>query len=276
VKTLLDIVRRSRDEATPEKIPWDDPEFSERMLREHLSQSHDLASRRSETIDAQVGWIDGLVDREPRMLDLGCGPGLYTQRLTKLGHRCTGIDFSQASIRYAIEQAETEGLDIEYRQDDVRSAEYGGPYDLVMMLFGEFNVFSKEDSRTIARKAREALAPGGHLLLEHQTLDCVRKEGEQGPRWYSMESGLFSDQPHIVLEEHRWDEGARTHRALYFVIDAGMSGVERYGETIRGYEDDVLAALLTESGFVDVRVDESFPSHEAGGALQMTVAHVPV
>lgn len=246
------------------------------MLREHLSQAHDLASRRSETIEAQVGWIDASLERGSRVLDLGCGPGLYTQRLTKLGHRCTGIDFSPASIRYAIDQATDEGLTIEYRHEDVRSADYGGPYDLAMMLFGEFNTFSEEDARTILQKARAALAPGGRLLLEHHTLESVRDEGQQGPRWYSAPAGVFSDSPYIALEEHAWDEGAKTRRASYFVIDAGTSAVSRYGETMRGYDEDELRMLLADCGFVDVGVEETFPSHEAGGALRMTVARVPL
>ena len=40
-----------------DNIPWNEPGFSRRMLREHLTQSHDLASRRSEKIDAHVEWI---------------------------------------------------------------------------------------------------------------------------------------------------------------------------------------------------------------------------
>ena len=48
------------------KIPWDDPAFSRRMLNEHLSQEHDLASRRVEWIDRQVEWIHrGLLSARP-------------------------------------------------------------------------------------------------------------------------------------------------------------------------------------------------------------------
>ena len=39
------------------KIPWDDPDFSRRMLAEHLAQDHDMASRRAKWIDRQVEWI---------------------------------------------------------------------------------------------------------------------------------------------------------------------------------------------------------------------------
>lgn len=275
MKTLLDIVRRSRAAPAPEKIPWHDPDFSERMLREHLSQAHDMASRRSEIIEAQVAWIDGMLDGASRVLDLGCGPGLYTQRLAKLGHRCTGIDFSPASIRYAIEQAEAGALAIDYRQEDVRAADYGGPYEMLMILFGEFNVFPEDDARRIARKAKAALAPGGTFLVEHQAFESVRDEGQQGPRWYSTQSGVFSDAPHIVLEEHAWDEGAKTRRADYFVVDAESAAVTHFGETMRAYDDEELAALLRDCGFTDVRRDDSFPLHR-DDALRATVARVPV
>ena len=83
-----------------DNIPWSEPGFSRRMLREHLTQSHDLASRRREKIDAHVEWIhrEVLAGSPARILDLACGPGLYASRLARLGHRCVGIDFSPASI----------------------------------------------------------------------------------------------------------------------------------------------------------------------------------
>ena len=70
------------------KIPWHEPGFSKRMLLEHLSQEHDRAIRRLETIDKHVSWINNHVlgATAARVLDLGCGPGFYTARLARLGH----------------------------------------------------------------------------------------------------------------------------------------------------------------------------------------------
>ena len=42
-----------------EDLPWGDPAFSERMLSEHLTQDHELASRRLDTIDRQVELLRG-------------------------------------------------------------------------------------------------------------------------------------------------------------------------------------------------------------------------
>jgi SAM-dependent methyltransferase len=261
--TIEEIVRR-KSEPEPwsegEKIPWNEPEFSERMLREHLSQKHDLASRRSIIIDAHVDWIHHrmLHGKPARILDLGCGPGLYTSRLARMGHTCTGIDFSPASIRYAKEQAAEEGLGCTYVHDDVREAEFGTGFDLVMFLYGEPNVFRPDDARAILEKAYAAIAPGGALLLEPHRFGTVEKIGTQAPFWQSAESGLFADAPHLWLRESFWDAKSRTATTRYFVIDAATGHVTRMADTMQGYTDQEYHRLLEEIGFVEIELLPAF------------------
>ena len=254
---LLDIVHRQRDPkpwAEGEKIPWNDPDFSRRMLNEHLSQEHDAASRRFEIINNHVRWIhDRVLKRNPtRILDLGCGPGLYTNRLAKLGHRCVGIDFSPASIAYAREQAEEAGLECMYIQRDIRTADYGDEYGLVMSIFGEFNVFRPEEARGILEKARRALVPGGFLLLEPHTFEAVVKIGKQPPSWYSTEKGLFSDEAHLSLQENCWDTEGNVAIERYYIIDAATGEVVRHSASTQAYTDEDYRSLLAECGFGEV------------------------
>lgn len=261
--TIDDIVRR---EARPgpwsegEKIPWNEPHFSARMLREHLSQDHDLASRRLNIIDAHVDWIHNrLLDRKPaRILDLGCGPGLYTHRLAGLGHVCTGIDFSPASIRHAREQVADEALACTYVQADVRESEFGSPFDLVMFLYGELNVFRPADARVILEKAKVALAAGGTLLLEPHRFAAVEKTGTQPPFWQTAEAGLFSDEPHLWLRESFWDTKSRTATTRYFIVDAATGTVSRMADTMQAYTDQEYRRLLEDLGFVAVEMLPSF------------------
>jgi SAM-dependent methyltransferase len=272
---LLDMIQRSPVPdpwAEGEKIPWHDPGFSKRMLREHLSQSHDMASRRTEKIDEHVRWIHSeLLGRQPsRILDLGCGPGLYTSRLAKLGHDCVGIDYSPASIRHAEDQAKQEGLRCEYMLQDIRAAEYGVRYGLVMMIFGEFNVFGPGDARAILERAHTALADGGLLLLEPHTLAAVEGIGGAGRSWYSTESGLFSDAPHLCLEESFWDGERRTATTRYFIIDATSGQVTRHAATCQGYTEEQYESLLTESGFKDVRSIPSLTGEEDSSQAAFT------
>lgn len=244
-----------------ENIPWDDPAFSKRMLKEHLSQGHDLASRRFETIDRQVNWIceEVLAGSPTKILDVACGPGLYTNRLAKLGHRCVGIDYAPEAIGYAEAMAHREGLPCTYILEDVRQASYGDEYGLVMMIFGQFNVFRRDDAKGILAKAFAALAPGGHLVLEPQKFATVEKTGKAGSSWYSCGEGggLFSERPHLCLTESFWDLEAQAATQRYFIVDSEAGQVTRYAMTNEAYTDEQFRDVLIQAGFGDVRF---FPS----------------
>jgi SAM-dependent methyltransferase len=259
---LLEIVSRTpvpEPWTEGEKIPWDDPAFSQRMLSEHLSQAHDAASRRAETVDAHVDWIERVVldGRRSRILDLGCGPGLYTSRLAMRGHTCVGIDFSPASVEHAIETATSADLDCVYRLGDLRETEFSSGFDLVMLIFGEFNVFRPSDAQSILARARQALAAGGRLLLEVHTVGAVRQIGTAARTWRSAESGLFSDRPHLRLEEAFWDGSRQVATERYFIIDARTGDVTRYAQSIQSYSDAEYHAMLADAGF---SLDGIFPS----------------
>ena len=274
---LLNIIRRNQNPAPwseDEKIPWHDPEFSHRMLDEHLTQEHDAASRRSERIEWHVSWIhDALLDGNlGRILDLGCGPGLYTCRLASLGHQCVGIDVSPASIEYARERAAARNLSCEYIHEDIRTADYGMGYQLVMLLFGEFNVFRHEEIADILGKAYHSLARGGILLLEPHTFQAVKEMGAEEPTWRSSQYGLFSEHPHLSLTESFWDDAAGAAMQRYYVIDAATGEVSRYGQTINAYDEDGYRQMLTNAGFEDVTLSPSMGEDEATDDLMVITA----
>ena len=255
---LLDLARRAPPApwVDGDNIPWHEPDFSERMLREHLSQAHDFASRRFESIDAHVQWIDrSLLHSQPsRLLDLGCGPGLYTSRLARLGHRCTGIDYAPASIAHARAEVARDGLRCDYVEGDLREVEWSGGFDLVMMIFGELNVFRPDDAADLLHKARAALVAGGTLLLEVHSFDAVRRQGDRGAGWSAQQSGLFADRPHLLLTEHAWDEATRTTTRRYHVVDAETATVQRHAGTLQAYDDGAYRSLLAQAGFAAVEL----------------------
>ncbi len=98
---------------------------------------------------------DLLGSKPTSVLDLGCGPGLYSSRLARLGCSCTGIDFSPASIAYARLQAQEGGLACQYIEADLRTATFGAGFGLVLFIFGELNVFRpRRHARFFTRHAR--------------------------------------------------------------------------------------------------------------------------
>jgi SAM-dependent methyltransferase len=254
---LIEIVQRSerpKPWAEGEKIPWNEPGFSRRMLQVHLSQEQDWASRRTTTIQKHVDWIQRQVlSGEPaRILDLGCGPGLYTAQLAKAGHACTGVDFSPASIEYAREQARKTQTRCSYQLEDIRTADLGSGYHLAMFIFGEFNVFSPEDAERILKKIFSSLDPGGSLLLEVHHFEVVHQMGLQPPSWYSTKSGLFSDRPHFCLQENFWEQDQSVATQRFYILDAQTSQVTRYAASTQAYTETRYIDMLNECGFQEI------------------------
>ncbi|WP_140918469.1 class I SAM-dependent methyltransferase [Limnobaculum xujianqingii] len=249
---LLDITRRSVP-ALPwvsgDKIPWNDPAFSQRMLENHLSQQHDWASRRLMIIKQQVEWISQqLPDKQAKILDLGCGPGLYTGMLAELGYHCVGVDFSPASIAYATEQAKKQQMDVEYVLADIRDYQSEHKFDLIMLTFGEFNVFTPADAEQILANASSLLSNNGILVIEVHTYDEVRRQGESLSSWQSYETGLFSSNPHLLLQENYWDQQQATATTRYLVIGAQQADVLEYGATMQAYTESQYLSMFEHCG----------------------------
>ena len=154
---------------------------------------------------------------------------------------------------------------------DLREAAFGSGFDLVMMIYGQINVFPRDRAMEILTKAHAALEPGGRLLLELQAAEQIRKGGEAGPSWYSAASGLFSDRPHLVLQENFWDAEAAASTNRFMVVDASTGAVSSYALSNEAYTERELDAALRTAGFNAV---ESFPS--LSGATVGGDADLPV
>jgi SAM-dependent methyltransferase len=270
--TLTDIADRKEIPmpwSEGEKIPWSDPGFSQRMLKEHLSQDHDKASRRIELIDQQVKWIheEVLKRYSTKILDLGCGPGLYTSRLARIGHQCIGIDYSPAAVLYAGEEASRENLMCSYFREDIRTADYQSGLGLVMLIFGEFNVFKPDDARILLEKTYAALNDDGVLLLEPQKYQSVKKMGQEPRSWYTSSNGLWAESTHICLQENNWNEEDAVTTQRYYILDCQTSEVSRHASSTKAYTEDDFNVMLKECGFKDFQaipslIGENEPTQE--------------
>ena len=209
------------------------------------------------------------------MLDLGCGPGLYSARLARRGCSCVGVDFSPASIRHAGEAASAEGLDCRYVHGDLREQDFGSGFDLVMMIYGQFNVFPRTVGTDLLTKAHAALEPGGDLLLEIQGSEQIMSGGRAEPSWYSTEAGLFSDEPHIVLQDSSWDGDASASTQRFMVIDAATGSVSSYALSNEAYGDADIERAVTEAGFEGFRTYPSLTGRQVDidSDLPVVVAH---
>jgi 2-polyprenyl-6-hydroxyphenyl methylase/3-demethylubiquinone-9 3-methyltransferase len=74
--------------------------------------------------------LDGL-----KLADIGCGGGLLSEPLSRLGATVTGIDAEEKNLRIAATHAETVGVGVDYRCDTVEAmAARGEAFDVVLNM----------------------------------------------------------------------------------------------------------------------------------------------
>lgn len=93
-------------------------------------------------------------------LDVGCGAGLLTEPLARLGARVTGVDAAPEVIAVARDHASRAGLEIDYRTGDVQ--ELQGQFDLVTCMEVIEHV---ADPAAFLRALSARIAPEGLLIM---------------------------------------------------------------------------------------------------------------
>jgi cyclopropane fatty-acyl-phospholipid synthase-like methyltransferase len=257
-------LRNERDFANSKgaKISWDEPDFSRRMLENHLAQEHDWASRRKGIISRQTAWVAKQLHNAACILDLGCGPGFYMHKLAELGHQCIGVDFSPASIEYARNQATNSGLALEYALCDIRNYTSGQKFDCIIMTFGEFNVFTRQDATAILANCADMLCDNGLFVLEAHTVDAVHAIGAAPATWQRHAHGLFSDKPHLCLQENTWNAEDASALSQYFIVDAATAQVQQYASFMQAYSLEEYREMLQAAKLPVVKIldEEEWPA----------------
>lgn len=245
------------------EIPWSDPAFSRRMLRNQLNPHHDIGGRRQTAIEKLTRFIHYhlLGGNAATVLDLGCGPGLYSHILGEMGNRCTGLDIAPAAIEYAQKIAREKSLPCTFEQADYLTSDFGGNFGLALLTFGDFNGFAPQIARQLCEKISNSLRPGGLFLLEALTADGVINIGEREAGWTVLPNGMFSDHAYLLLDQYHYNDEQKRATADYYVIQKN-GVIEHYRQQYTGYNDDKYQQLLLAAGFESV---EFYPGFDAGG-----------
>jgi SAM-dependent methyltransferase len=231
-----------------EPLFWNDPHIARQMLDSHLNPSVDGASRRPETIERSTNWIATSLGLRPGdcILDLGCGPGLYAERLAQAGFQITGVDFSQNSIDYALAKAGEKQLPIQYRCQNYLELDETSLYSAVLLIYGDFCPLSPEQRAKLLANVRAALKPGGCFVLDVTTPRLRQKYGLKNG-WYAVSQGFWKPGSHLVLEQgYAYLDDLFLDQ--YIVIESDGK-ISVYRNWFQDYTPETIRAELASAGF---------------------------
>lgn len=182
-------------ERTEEKF-WNYPHISAQMLQYHLNPNTDAASRKPEFIKCCAEWISSLpLPEGASLLDIGCGPGLYTKQFAERGLRVTGLDFSESSIKHA----RTYDPKSEYIMQDYLEMNFSNAFDVITLIYCDYPALIPEERNELLRRVYRALKPNGLFVFDVFT--SLSHAGRRENKSWAMypNGGFWSAKPHICL-----------------------------------------------------------------------------
>ena len=231
---------------------WDDPHISTQMLTAHLDPKQDAASRKHKTIEKSVNWItkkSGL-GKGDKVLDLGCGPGLYCARFARKELKVTGIDYSKRSIQHATEYAQQNRLDIDYLYGNYLTIDYPQDFDLIVLIYYDFGVLSDQDRDMLLREIYRSLKPGRFFVLDVYTT-CHHASIAESRSWSFQKTGFWRPIPHLLLSEVFKYPKSNMLLYQYIVIDDN-SCIDAYRIWDQAYSIESISRLLAKNDFGDM------------------------
>ncbi|WHH57747.1 class I SAM-dependent methyltransferase [Petroclostridium sp. X23] len=196
---------------------WNEEYISKELLTAHLDCNSDGASRKKDFIDNSVAWISQITPSEkfPILLDVGCGPGLYTERFYQHGYEVTGIDISQNSIDYARNSALEKGFNIQYECQDYLKMQLTNKYDLATMIYCDYGALSSYNRQMLMKKIYDCLNQGGVFLLDVFSIEKYAKFKNEQSWEFCQHNGFWDKNPYLLLNTNfKYENFTTLERAI--------------------------------------------------------------
>jgi 2-polyprenyl-6-hydroxyphenyl methylase/3-demethylubiquinone-9 3-methyltransferase len=162
-----------------------------------------------------------------RLLDIGCGGGILSEPLTRLGAQVVGIDPAEENIAVARRHAEAEGLAVDYRAATAEALAVAGElFDVVLAMEVVEHVV---DVPSFVATCAAMVKPGGLMIAA--TLNRTLKSfalaivgAEYILRW-------------LPRGTHRWDKFVTPRELEMAVENAGLSVIGERGVIYNPFAD---------------------------------------
>jgi SAM-dependent methyltransferase len=120
--------------------------------------------------------MDLLLPAEGKLLDVGCGFGLWAAYFTQMqpARRVVGVDPAARRIELARKVAADLGLPARFLEADIRTVAIDGPLDGAYVL-DVLHHIDREDQPAVLARLRDALRPGGVLVIKDITTEPRRE-----------------------------------------------------------------------------------------------------
>jgi len=251
----LRLFHRSKD------VLWTDKHISNSMLDAHLDERYDAASRTIQKRTEIINWINSNIKPQSKIIDLGCGPGLYAHELGKSGHNVLGIDFNKTSIDYAIKSKSIKGV-VEYKYCNYIQDSIEGKYNAAMMIYCDFGALIPDEQKLLLNRLDNILENDGVFIFDVFGKEEMKKQKEKRNWYISQGNDFWSKEPYLYMEETKNFEKENTSGRRHYLVNQVNHEIKEYISWDQYYDEGSIKKLMLENGFETKEIKKNLLNNE--------------
>jgi len=167
------------------------------------------------------------------ILDLACGRGRHSIYLNSLGFEVTGLDLSEANIRYA---SQYQNHRLHFAIHDMKEVYKPQAFDVVLNLFTSFGYFrNDEENQQVISSVYTMLKPGGIFVLDYLNASLIQLDEQ-------IKESKVDD---VIFRIRKFAENDRIIKEIE-VIDGKNQYF--YYEKVKYYTAETLCNMIEKEG----------------------------
>jgi ubiquinone/menaquinone biosynthesis C-methylase UbiE len=178
------------------------------------------------------GWMDTMTTivqaSGKRVLDIGCGEGIYAQAWAQLGATVLGLDRSAEALAQAIQRC-TGSANVTFRQGDALAT--GLSANSADIVFERALIHHVDDVRACMAEAYRLLTPGGVYIVQDRTQADVKVAGSPE----HLRGYVFERFPRLLRVELPRRPGSDVVQQLLWAVGFGQVHQRTLWETSAVY-----------------------------------------
>lgn len=148
--------------------PWFEVIFDDDYLRTLPFTTQEQTNQEIEFLTDSFNYYPG-----GHILDVACGYGRQALPLAKRGFQVTGIDLSLPLLLRAAEEAQRQGIAVNFIHTDMREMAFQSQFHGAYCTLTSFGYFDEETNLKLAQAICHSLKPGGRFVLDVINRDYV-------------------------------------------------------------------------------------------------------